>query len=86
MASLLANAALLAALAAARPKPQPNPRDPNGCYSCGENAIIRDPRSPYTVRCGMCGAVRQILVERPSVAQRVATERERHGGGPRVVG
>lgn len=81
MANLL-NLAVAAAILGGRPKP----RDPNGCYSCGDVAIVRDPRQPHTVRCGACGHVRQILVEMPSVNERVATERARHRGGPRVVG
>ncbi len=85
----LATGALLglatAAAIAARPKPEPQRRDPNGCWSCGENAIIRDPRAPHTVRCGACGATRQILVELPGVTERVARERAVHRGGPREL-
>ena len=81
MANVLDNA-VRAALASRRAKPP----DSTACWSCGSDAVIRDPCQPHTVRCGMCGTVRQILVELPTVAHRVATERQRHGGGPRVVG
>jgi len=81
----LATAAAIARSRTGIAPPKPNHRDPHGCWSCGANAIIRDPRAPHTVRCGACGATRQILVELPSVQEQVARERAVHGGGPREV-